>query len=264
MPEHIGSLALRKGGGAVVALGDGFYTLNFDTGTSTKLVDPDPGKPRIRLNDGKVDRQGRFVAGYMDYEEREPLCSVFRLDINHTVTPLDRGTVCPNGPCRSPDGRTFYFADTYCREIWAYDYDTATATSLTAASLPLTPLPISVDCRMARPSMPRASCGVRPSTKASSCASPRMGRWTARWRTRRASYSAAPPDIAYVTSMAQRREGSPPTRAGIWGAVRGLRARRPWHSGAALPGLMSSWANPIWNSLACRGASGIATRAILV
>ena len=62
------------------------------------------------------------------------------------------------------------------------------------------------------------------------------------------------PDIAYVTSMAQRREGSPPTRAGIWGAVRGLRARRPWHSGAALPGLMSSWANPVWNSLACRGA----------
>ena len=27
--EHIGSLALRKGGGAVVALGDGFCTLNF-------------------------------------------------------------------------------------------------------------------------------------------------------------------------------------------------------------------------------------------
>jgi L-arabinonolactonase len=129
--EHIGSLALRKGGGAVVALGDGFYTLNFDTGTSTKLVDPDPGKPRI---DGKVDRQGRFVADYVYYEEREPLCSVFRLDINHTVTPSYRGIVCSNGPCWSPDGRTFYFADTYCREIWAYDYDTATAASLTAAS----------------------------------------------------------------------------------------------------------------------------------
>jgi len=41
VPEHIGSLALRKGGGAVVALGDGLFTLNF-TGTSTKLVDPDP------------------------------------------------------------------------------------------------------------------------------------------------------------------------------------------------------------------------------
>src|SRR5215813_3458032 len=66
-----------------VALGDGFYTLNFDTGTSTKLVDPDRGKQRIRLNDGKVDRQGRFVAGYMDYEEeREPLSNVLRLSIN--------------------------------------------------------------------------------------------------------------------------------------------------------------------------------------
>jgi hypothetical protein len=41
VPEHIGSLALRKGGGAVIALGDGLFTLNF-TGTSTKLVDPDP------------------------------------------------------------------------------------------------------------------------------------------------------------------------------------------------------------------------------
>jgi hypothetical protein len=36
VPEHIGSLALRKGGGAVVALVDGFYTLNFDTGASTQ------------------------------------------------------------------------------------------------------------------------------------------------------------------------------------------------------------------------------------
>jgi L-arabinonolactonase len=126
VPEHIGSLALRESGGAVLALRDGFYTLNFDNGAAMKLVDPDPGKPRIRLNDGKVDRQGRFVAGYMDYEEREPLCSVFRLDANHAVTPLDRGIVCSNGPCWSPDGRTFYFADTYCREIWAYDYDIAT------------------------------------------------------------------------------------------------------------------------------------------
>jgi sugar lactone lactonase YvrE len=110
VPEHIGSLALRKGGGAVVGLGDGFCTLNF-TGTSTKHVDPDPGKPRIRLND-KVDWQGRFVVGDMDYEEREPLCSVFRLGIN---LPSHRSTAASsarNGPRWSLDGRTFYFART--------------------------------------------------------------------------------------------------------------------------------------------------------
>jgi L-arabinonolactonase len=63
-PEHIGSLALREGGGAIVALRDGFYTLDFATGATRKAANSDPGKPRTHLNDGEVDRQGRFVAGY--------------------------------------------------------------------------------------------------------------------------------------------------------------------------------------------------------
>jgi L-arabinonolactonase len=126
VPEHIGSLALRQTGGAIVSLRDGFYALDFVSGACRKLADPDPGKPRIRMNDGKVDHQGRFVAGYMDYEERDPICGLFRLDPDGSVARLDDGIVCSNGPCWSPDGRTFYFADTYTREIWAYDYDTET------------------------------------------------------------------------------------------------------------------------------------------
>ena len=126
MPEHIGSLALRQTGGAIVSLRDGFYALDFVSGACRKLADPDPGKPRIRMNDGKVDHQGRFVAGYMDYEERDPICGLFRLDPGGSVAKLDEGIVCSNGPCWSPDGRTFYFADTYTREIWAYDYNTET------------------------------------------------------------------------------------------------------------------------------------------
>jgi L-arabinonolactonase len=126
VPEHIGSLALRKSGGAVLSLRDGFYSLDFGSGACRKLVDPDPGKPRIRMNDGKVDRQGRFVAGYMDYEERDPICGLFRLDPSGSFAKLDDGIVCSNGPCWSPSGRTFYFADTYTREIRAYDYETET------------------------------------------------------------------------------------------------------------------------------------------
>jgi sugar lactone lactonase YvrE len=126
VPEHIGSMALRKTGGAIVSLRDGFYELDFSTGSCIKITDPDPGKPRIRMNDGKVDRQGRFVAGYLDYEERDPICAVFRLDPGGAVEKLDDLIVCSNGPCWSPDGRIFYFTDTYTREIWAYDYDPAT------------------------------------------------------------------------------------------------------------------------------------------
>jgi L-arabinonolactonase len=128
VPAHIGSLALCETGGAVVALQDGFYRLDFATGITTKIADPDPGRARVRLNDGKVDRQGRFVAGYMDYEERDPICALFRLDTDLTIHKLADGIICSNGPCWSPDGRLFYFADTGTREIFVYDYDAATGT----------------------------------------------------------------------------------------------------------------------------------------
>jgi L-arabinonolactonase len=123
-PQHIGSLALREAGGAIVPLRDGFYALDFSTGACGKLADPDPGKLRVRMNDGKVDRQGRFLGGYMDYEERDPICSLLRLDANGAVAKLDDGIICSNGPCSSLYGRTFYFADTGRNEIWAHDYDT--------------------------------------------------------------------------------------------------------------------------------------------
>lgn len=126
VPEHIGSMALRENGGAVCSLRDGFYTLDFETGAAEKIADPDPGKPRIRMNDGKVDRQGRFVAGYMDYEESDPLCKLFRLDTDLSTHELDSDIICSNGPCWSSDGTTFYFADSFRKTIYAYDYDTAT------------------------------------------------------------------------------------------------------------------------------------------
>ena len=48
---------------------------------------------------GKVDRRGRFVAGYMDDEECDPICALFRLDPTGAVATLDDGIVCSNGPC---------------------------------------------------------------------------------------------------------------------------------------------------------------------
>ena len=126
VPEPIGSLALREKGGAIVALRSGFFTLDFDTGAVERIFETQPGELRPRLNDGKVDRQGRFLAGSMDFEESDPVGALFRLDTDLSVHELDRGIVCSNGPCFSPDGRTLYFADTGRRAIYAYDYDTET------------------------------------------------------------------------------------------------------------------------------------------
>jgi sugar lactone lactonase YvrE len=73
-----------------------------------------------------VDRQGRFVAGSMDYAEKDGVGKLFRLDPDLSVHQLDDDIVVSNGPCWSPDGKTFYFADSMRKVIYAYDYDTGT------------------------------------------------------------------------------------------------------------------------------------------
>ena len=125
--EHdIGAMALRKDGGAVLALDDGFYFFDFDSGALDLIVAIDAEQPRTRLNDGKVDRRGRFLAGGMDDEEALKLCGLWRLDPDLTTTKIDDGIICSNGPCWSPDDKTFYFADTFQQTMWAYDYDIET------------------------------------------------------------------------------------------------------------------------------------------
>ena len=126
VPQKIGSMCLRRSGGAVVSLARGFHFLDFRTGDVELIHDPEPGRPDNRLNDGKVDRQGRFLAGSMDTQEAGPNGALYRLDPDLTVTKLEGGIVVSNGPCWSPDGCTFYFTDTWSGQISAYDYDTAT------------------------------------------------------------------------------------------------------------------------------------------
>lgn len=127
VPAKIGSLALRKdGAGAIVSLADGFHALDFKTGDCTLIHDPEPNKPNNRINDGKVDRRGRFIAGSMDTMEAGANGALYRLDPDFSVHKLDSGIIVSNGPCWSPDDKIFYFADSWSGEIWAYDYNIAT------------------------------------------------------------------------------------------------------------------------------------------
>ncbi len=126
--HDVGAMALRERGGAVLALDDGFYLFDFERGELELITLIESGQPRSRLNDGKVDRQGRFFAGGMDDEEELKLCGLWRLDPDLSVTRVDDGIICSNGPCWSPDNRTFYFADTFQQVMWAYDYDPRSGT----------------------------------------------------------------------------------------------------------------------------------------
>lgn len=123
LDRDIGAMALRRGGGAVLALDDGFYFFDHATGKLDLIALVDAEQPRTRLNDGKCDRRGRFFAGGMDDKEELKICGLYRLDPDLAITRVDDGIICSNGPCFSPDDRTFYFADSFQGEFWAYDYD---------------------------------------------------------------------------------------------------------------------------------------------
>ena len=123
LDHDVGALALRRDGGAVLALDDGFYFFDFASGRLDLIQHVDAEQPRTRLNDGKCDRRGRFFAGGMDDKEELKICGLWRLDPDLRVTKVDEGIICTNGPCWSPDDKTFYLADTFQGEYWAYDYD---------------------------------------------------------------------------------------------------------------------------------------------
>jgi L-arabinonolactonase len=126
LDRDVGAMALRARGGAILALNDGFYAFDFGTGKVELIKHTTDDTTRARLNDGKCDRRGRFFAGGMDDKEELGLCSLWRLDADHSLAAVDTGIICSNGPCWSPDDKVFYFADTFKHEIWAYDFDITT------------------------------------------------------------------------------------------------------------------------------------------
>jgi L-arabinonolactonase len=125
VPDLIGSMALRASGGAIIALRDGLYTMDFETGTTAPLVKPDEFDPRLQFNDGKVDRRGRFLVCTLDSRMEESLGSLYSLGDDQHLRVIDRNIFLGNGPCWSPDNKTFYFSDSARNTIYAYDYDIA-------------------------------------------------------------------------------------------------------------------------------------------
>lgn len=137
LPQEIGSIGLRRGGGFVAGLRDGFATLTLGEDNAVALdwiVNPEADRPDSRLNDGKCDRQGRFWAGSFHDpagmpapgpRTREPVGVLYRLDGDRTCHRMLDGILVSNSLCWSPDGRVMYFADSPHHTIRAWDYDPA-------------------------------------------------------------------------------------------------------------------------------------------
>lgn len=138
LPQETGSIGLRRRGGFIAGLRDGFATLQPQADGTVAIdwiANPEPDLPDNRLNDGKCDRPGRFWAGSFHdpagmpvpgRRERAPVGGLYRLDDDRRWHRMYDGILVPNSLCWSPDGTTMYFADSPRRTIRAWDYDPET------------------------------------------------------------------------------------------------------------------------------------------
>jgi sugar lactone lactonase YvrE len=128
--QHVGSVAAalrpRAGGGMVVAVERGFTLVEADgqIGASVGAF-TDPG---ARMNDGGVDRQGRFVCGSMDFDMSDPRAVLYRLAADLEVSSVLTGITVSNGIGWSLDGERMYYIDSVTRQVDVFDYDTVTGT----------------------------------------------------------------------------------------------------------------------------------------
>jgi L-arabinonolactonase len=124
MPERLGCFALCEDENTLLlGLASRLAFFDLATGEMEPVVEVEPGL-NTRVNDGRCDRQGRFVFGTKD--EGSPLQAIggfYRL--NHDLTlerlPLPAPAIS-NSIAFSPDGATMYYCDTPTREIHACDY----------------------------------------------------------------------------------------------------------------------------------------------
>lgn len=124
--QHIGAAVVRKAGGLVIALREGFYFLDPDTEQMTPIADPEADKPDNRFNDGKCDPAGRFWAGTLYLPETEPeLGALYCLDTDLRVQRKAEKVSISNGLAWSADERTMYYIDSPTRQCVAFDYEKA-------------------------------------------------------------------------------------------------------------------------------------------
>ena len=132
-PEPICSFAFVKSQIALenellVAFASGIAYFNPQTQELRWIHANVKDKQNQRLNDGRVDRQGRFWVGSMslhsdEYSEESGRGELLRFDGQENLTTHESNIHISNGTCWSPDSKYMYFADSPRNQIYRYDFN---------------------------------------------------------------------------------------------------------------------------------------------
>ena len=122
LDSMVSAIVERGSGGYVIATPDGIAII--EDGREPVLVTPvESDQPRNRMNDGKVDRRGRFWVGTMSVDF-EPRCgSLYRVDPDFSVHRMLGDVTTSNGISWTADDRHMYYIDTRAYSIDVFDFD---------------------------------------------------------------------------------------------------------------------------------------------
>ena len=126
LPHEIGSIALCDSGRLLVALVSEIGFLELDSGAFEPLVRVPHPAERMRLNDGRADRAGRFLVGSLQLVPATAVGELYQLQATGELCIVERGIRVSNCLAFSTDGRTLYYADSLSHQIRSYDYEGAT------------------------------------------------------------------------------------------------------------------------------------------
>ena len=107
-----GALLLFMARGAVAVLREG--ALDY-------VIDELPKERDGRFNDVAADPAGRVFCGTMPVGGR--LGTLYRLDLDGSISPVMEGVDISNGIGFTPDERRMYYTESTARRIYLYDYD---------------------------------------------------------------------------------------------------------------------------------------------
>ncbi len=124
--QMVGTVVPAESGQVLVALQNGIYSLDPETGTKKLLTDPEADKPDNRFNDGKCDPAGRLWAGTMSLVGAKQAGALYRFDPDTSVHKMVDGVGTSNGIVWSADKTKMYYIDTPTRQVMGYDYDNET------------------------------------------------------------------------------------------------------------------------------------------
>jgi sugar lactone lactonase YvrE len=124
--QQVGAVVPRTAGGLLLAIRDGFASVDSFGGPLEFRADVERDITGNRMNDGKCDPAGRFWAGTMDLAEVEYTGALYRFDVDHTVHRVVTDIGISNGLGWNLDRTLMYYIDTSTGGVDVFDYDLET------------------------------------------------------------------------------------------------------------------------------------------